>query len=251
MTTRALRKSEKWLLDQALVWRRRYLGRSQTRKPRPFLQGLWADLRLLFAPELTRSAAIRTQQGFTDDAIRSDGAKELIRRDRHAILRQALEKQKIRETLWPRFRNALLLAAPITYPFSLLFPTIWATGMLANHQVWEWFSLNFCAYQIESWFSRQPNSSRSHPSGDHFVEIHFELSHCRDRRSVASLSVARPEAFALEATEEEMDAIFAEIARCRTRWRIRHYIRIIAILCLIVCTFWLMPYAIRHRSPFG
>lgn len=148
------------------------LGRGHTRKLPLFVRELWADMRLLFAPEMPKYATVPSREGFADDAIHSATVKELIRRHRHAVLRQALEKQQIRETLWPRFRGGLLLAAPISYPFCLLLPTIWASGMLANHQVWEWLALNFCAYRIEGWFSQSRHSSRSPPGTDRFVSIH-------------------------------------------------------------------------------
>jgi hypothetical protein len=134
----------------------------------------------------------------------------------------------------------------------MVVPTVWVTGMMANHQVWEWFALNFCAYRIEGWFSHRPHSSRSPPGRGGVIGI--RRSPKRDERGsliIAGLCPLNPNSLSSEFSDEDLETLLIEVARCRTRWRIWHYARLIAILGLIVWTFWLMPYAVRHRSPFG
>jgi hypothetical protein len=215
---------------------------------------LWSDMRLLFAAELPKSATVPPRESFADDEVRSAAEQELKRRYRLAVLQQAFEKQRIRETLWPRFCRGLLLAAPITYPFSLLFPTIWATGILANHQILEWLALNFCTYRIESWFNHSRRSTRSPPDTKCPVSFHAAHTHRSDHKGrpvIEYLSPFGPKSLDSASSDEDRDALYAEVVRCRSSWRRRHYFRILLVLGVVAWTLWLMPYAVRHRSPFG
>jgi hypothetical protein len=209
-------------------------------------------MRLLFAAELPKTAILPPRENFADAALHCIAVKEVVRRHRRAVTLQALEKQRARESIWPRCRVGLLIAAPITLPIFMLVPTVWASGMLANHQMWEWFALNFCAYRIEDWFSRRPNSCRSPPGRVKLAGYHGP-SPCDERGSpyVVEACLARHGDLPSDFSDENIDALFAEVIRRRTRWRVVHYARLAFIVALVVLTLWLTPYAVLHRSPLG
>src|ERR1700690_1426930 len=96
------------------------LGHGQTRGPPLYFRALWADLRLLFAAELAKAPALPPRESFADAGAYAAAVQELKRRHRRAMLKQAIDKQRVRETLWPRLRSGMFLAAPVTFPLFML-----------------------------------------------------------------------------------------------------------------------------------
>jgi hypothetical protein len=81
------------------------------------------------------------REQFPDDATHRSVAIAVKRQHRLAVVRQAVEKQLIRQTLWPRIAVCLLIFSPLTLPFCMLVVMIWASCMVYSHRVFELVSL--------------------------------------------------------------------------------------------------------------
>src|SRR5208282_3676156 len=101
-----------------------------------FLHTLETDLRFLAAPDLPRTMAAPPRDNFVDEGCYGMAVVELRRQYMFAVVRQAVRKQEIRQSLWPRFLTCWMLAAPLTFPLCMLLPVIWVSYMWSNPQIY-------------------------------------------------------------------------------------------------------------------
>lgn len=82
-----------------------------------FIAGLVADIRFLFAADLSRNGSRPPREWFRDDAAYAAAIKQLEREHLFRVVRQAVRKQFIRQTLWSRLGICYRLLGPFVILF--------------------------------------------------------------------------------------------------------------------------------------
>jgi len=63
-------------------------------------------------------------------------------------------------------------------------------------------------------------------------------------------SLLDPNSSEVNLSDQDLDAVHAELRRIRRQWYARFYLKSIALLSFLVWTFWFMPLAALHLWPF-
>jgi hypothetical protein len=117
-----------------------------------FIGDLQADLRFLASKDLPHTFAPPARRNFSDDARYYAALEELKRLRKFAIVREAVIKHEIRESLGPRFWS-LKFSSPIMLSFCIAIVLEWLGCLLANPHIADWFSATYWYYSIrQGWF---------------------------------------------------------------------------------------------------
>ncbi|HEY1793352.1 MAG TPA: hypothetical protein VGG34_10575 [Opitutaceae bacterium] len=92
------------------------------------------------------TAPIRSN--FSDDARYHAAIGELRRLRKFAIVREAVIKHEIRESLGPRFWSLKYVCSPILIFFGIAIALQWLRCLLANPRIADWFSATYWYYAI-------------------------------------------------------------------------------------------------------
>ena len=104
-----------------------------------FLRDLRTDLCFLRAKDISRQHVLPDLSNFADVASHQAAVRELGRLRKFAIVRQAVIKHEIRESLGRRFCTLWLSAGPITLLFCVVVVLDWISCLLANPHIMDWF----------------------------------------------------------------------------------------------------------------
>jgi hypothetical protein len=97
-----------------------------------FLHALRDDILVLFAKNLPREVTFPDRKAFRDAATYAATVRELGRRHHFAVVQQAVRKQMIRESLWPRFYRCAAIFSFVLVPLAFLAMLLWVACMLVN-----------------------------------------------------------------------------------------------------------------------
>jgi hypothetical protein len=105
-----------------------------------FFRHLGADLQLLFAKNLPWQLSVPSEVPGLDASGVASVVSKAKRRHKLLIVRQAVHKQMIRETLGERFGILLLLLGPITVPVAILAGVVWLACLFARPEIANWLN---------------------------------------------------------------------------------------------------------------
>jgi hypothetical protein len=111
-----------------------FAGLSQLRKVPQFFRELRGDLRFLLTPDISPDITLPPRSTFADDGTYHTAIQEWGRCQKFAAVRQAAQKQVIRESLWPRFCVCFCLAAPVAFPLGMLIEIMRVACLLSNNR---------------------------------------------------------------------------------------------------------------------
>jgi len=238
-------------------------GFAQLRHVPQFIGNLRADLAVLFTPDLPKAMVPPARENFSDDAFYCAAVKNLARQYKFLVLREAVRKQGIRESLWPRFVACWYLGAPLSFSFCVVLAIIWVSCAWINPRIYQQFALvfPFCMLALIAWIIcmilkriyRQfvpakvlKRTALMNPDRGHFAGIRGQSPLLRDSKSgqllIPDLSVLSSDCHATKFSDEDLNLLYGEVLRRRKRWRVRHYAKLLFFIGTLTLP-WLMPAA--------
>ena len=105
-----------------------------------FFRHLVADLRILFADNLSWTISVPTSVKGLGPGELAAAVAQAKRRHKIAVLRQAVHKQLIRETLWEKVGILWLLLGPLTVLLMIMAGLSWFACVMARPEILDWVS---------------------------------------------------------------------------------------------------------------
>jgi hypothetical protein len=105
-----------------------------------FFRHLVADLRILFADDLPWTVSVPTSVKGLGPGELAAAVTEAKRRHKIAVLRQAVHKQLILETLWEKVGIVWLLFGPLTVLLMIIAGVSWMACVMARPEILDWVS---------------------------------------------------------------------------------------------------------------
>jgi hypothetical protein len=131
----------------------RFLGLIHPGMIPKFLGDLLTDLRFLVSDDIPQTFVLPVRGSFSDDARYHAAIQELRRLRKFAIVREAIIKHEIRESLGRRFCTLWLSGGPITLLFCIVVASNWLSCLMANPHIADWFSPTYWYSTIrQGWF---------------------------------------------------------------------------------------------------
>jgi hypothetical protein len=112
------------------------------------LRDFCADIRFLVSREIAPTFVDPGRGTYGDAGSYQSAIREMRRLHKFAIVRAAVKKHEIRESLGLRFWKIWFLASPITFPFCLVIELRWIDCLMANPHIEDWFSMTYWYYTI-------------------------------------------------------------------------------------------------------
>ena len=121
------------------------------------IRNLKIDIAYLLSKDIPRDIVPPARHHYDDDGSFYRAIHELKRLRQFAVLREAVVKHEIRESLGRRIGITWLLGGPITLLLCIGVALEWLCCLMANPRIADWFSPNHWHYAlIHGWLGFQP-----------------------------------------------------------------------------------------------